>query len=89
MAEADLSRCTFKGANLTHASMWHANLKDASLDGATLEGTDLDFANLDGCTLKGARVKKAIFPLHRISMDEVLDSVKTGARLRMASGGTD
>ena len=89
LADTNLSRCSFNGANLTHASMWHANLKDACLDQATLEGTDLDFANLDGCTVKGARVKKAIFPLNRISLDEILDAVKTGQRLRMISTGHD
>ena len=89
LADTNLSRCTFHGANLSHASFWHANLKDASLDQATLEGTDFDFANLDGCTVKGARVKKAIFPLNRITMDEILDAVRTGQRLRMVSTGHD
>ena len=89
LADTNLTRCSFNGANLTHASMWHANLKDACLDEATLEGTDFDFANLDGCTVKGARVKKAIFPLNRISLDEILDAVKTGQRLRMISTGHD
>lgn len=89
LAESNLTQCSFVGANLSHASMWHANLKDACLDKATLEGTDLDFANLDGCTLKGAWVKKAIFPLARISMDEILDAVKSGQRLRMSSPGHD
>ena len=89
LAESNLSQCNFVGANLSHASMWHANLKDACLDRATMEGTDLDFANLDGCTLKGAWVKKAIFPLARISMDEILEAVKSGQRLRMSSPGHD
>jgi len=86
-AEADLSRATFRKANLAGASLWRANLKDAILDGATLENADLDFSNLDGCTIQGARIRKAIFPLHRISMLEVTNAVRSGSRLRMNPAG--
>ena len=63
--------------------MWHATLKDACLDGANLEEADLDFSNLDGATLKGAKIKKAIFPLKRLSHDDLRDAVRTGRRLQM------
>ncbi len=83
MAEADLSRSSFRQANLSKASLWRANLKDAILDGATLDEADLDFSNLDGCTIGGARIRKAIFPLHVLSMEEVRNAVRSGQRIRM------
>ena len=85
LADANLSRCSFRGADLRSASLWHANLKDAVLDESVLEEADLDFANLDGVTLKAARVRKAIFPQERLSMDSVWSAVRTGHRLEMPS----
>jgi uncharacterized protein YjbI with pentapeptide repeats len=52
-------------------------------DGANLEEADLDFANLDGSTFRDAKVRKAIFPFNRISMDNVQQSVRSGRRIRM------
>lgn len=83
MAEADLSRSTFRKADLSGASLWKANLKDAVLDGATLDDADLDFSNLDGCSLRGARIRKAIFPLHTLSLEDVHNAIRSGQRLRM------
>jgi uncharacterized protein YjbI with pentapeptide repeats len=82
-AEANLSRCTFRGANLTGASFFGASLKDGSLEEANLEDADFDYCNLDGVTFRNAKIKKAIFPLRRISLDDIRDSVKTGKRVRM------
>ncbi|MFZ5479684.1 MAG: pentapeptide repeat-containing protein [Myxococcota bacterium] len=82
-AEANLSRCSFRGANLECASFFGANLKDASLEEANLEDADFDYANLDGVSLKGAKVKKAIFPLRRIPLDDIRESVRSGKRLHM------
>lgn len=83
LGESNLSRATFRGADLYLASMWHSELQDAVFDEANLEEADLDFANLDGCTFKGAKVRKAIFPFSRLSLEKILDSVKTGKKVHM------
>lgn len=83
LADANLARCTFRGADLTSASMWHANLKDAIFDEAVLDSADLDCANIDGCTFRNARIRKTIFPLNRSGMDQVMESVRSGSRVRM------
>ena len=82
-AEANLSRSTFRGCNLTGASFFAAALKDATLDEANLEEADLDYAWLDGVSLKGAKIRKAIFPLKKILLEDVKESVRSGKRLRM------
>lgn len=82
-AEANLSRSTFRGCNLTGASFFAAALKDATLDDANLEEADLDYAWLDGVSLKGAKIRKAIFPLKKIALEDVKESVRSGKRLRM------
>lgn len=82
-AEANLSRCSFRGSTLIGASFFGANLKDASLEDANLEDADFDYANLDGVTFRNAKIKKAIFPLRRIGLDEIRESVRSGKRVRM------
>lgn len=81
--EANLTRCSFRNATLVGASFFGATLKDAVFDGADLEDADLDYAWLDGVSLKDAKVRKAIFPLRRVSMDTIRESVRTGKRLAM------
>jgi uncharacterized protein YjbI with pentapeptide repeats len=82
-AESNLSRCTFKNASLVGASFFGANLKDASLEEANIEDADFDYANLDGVTFRGAKVRKAIFPLRRVSLKDIQESVRTGKRVQM------
>ncbi|MFN7145998.1 MAG: pentapeptide repeat-containing protein [Myxococcota bacterium] len=82
-AEANLARCSFKGATLVGASFFGANLKDASLEEANLEDADFDYANLDGVTFRGAKVRKAIFPLRRVPLKDIQESVRTGKRVQM------
>jgi uncharacterized protein YjbI with pentapeptide repeats len=82
-AEANLSRCSFKGATLVGASFFGANLKDVSLEESNLEDADFDYANLDGVTFRGAKIRKAIFPLRRIPLKEIQESVRTGKRVQM------
>jgi len=82
-AESNLTRCSFRGANLVGASFFGANLKDASLEEATLEDADFDYANLDGVTFRGAKVRKAIFPLRRVALKDIQESVRTGKRIQM------
>jgi uncharacterized protein YjbI with pentapeptide repeats len=81
LGEALLVRANLSGTDLTGASLWHADLKYADLSGANLEDADLDFSNLEGVTLKGARIRKTTFPLRRVTMNDVINSVNTGRRL--------
>ena len=83
LAECNLSRATFRGADLSGASLWHSECREACFDEALLEEADFDFANIDGCTFRGAKVRKAIFPNPRQTLDEVTASVKTGRRVRV------
>ena len=76
-------------ADLSAASLWHSDCKDACFDHCNLEEADLDFTNLDGCTFRGAKVRKAIFPYTRLSLEEVMTSVRTGRKVRMTSRGLD
>ena len=87
LAECNLSRASFRNCGMVAASLWHSECRDACFDGADLEEADLDFTNLDGCTFHRAKVKKAIFPFHRIPLDDILESVRTGTRVRMLSRG--
>jgi len=82
-AEANLSRCSFRGANLEGASFFGAALKDAILEDCNLEDADLDFAWLDGVSLRGSKVRKAIFPLKKVPLEDIRESVRSGKRLRM------
>lgn len=82
-AEANLSKCSFRGANLTGASFFGASLKDAVLDESNLEEADFDYAWLDGVTLRGATIRKAIFPLKKVKLDDIRESVRSGRRLAM------
>ncbi|HNH48360.1 MAG TPA: pentapeptide repeat-containing protein [Myxococcota bacterium] len=82
-AEANLTRCSFRNANLEGASFFGASLKDATLEDCNLEDADLDFAWLDGVSLRGSKVRKAIFPLKKVPLEEIRESVKNGKRLRM------
>jgi uncharacterized protein YjbI with pentapeptide repeats len=86
LAESNLSRASFRGADLMGASLWHSDCKDAVFDGANLEEADLDLANVDGATFRAANVRKAIFTFSRISLEQILQSVRTGRRVRMARG---
>jgi hypothetical protein len=83
LAEANLSRCTFRNARLNGTSFFAANLKDAILEDCDMEEADLDYAWLDGVSLRGAKIKKAIFPYKKVPVSEIKESVKTGKRLRM------
>ncbi len=83
LAECNLSRATFRGADLHSASLWHSECQDAVFDEANLEEADFDFSNLDGCTFRGAKVRKAIFPFTRLPLERILESVRTGKRVRM------
>ena len=87
--EANLTRATFKGAILVGASFFAATLKDASLEDANVEEADFDYANLDGVTFRGAKVRKAIFPLRRLSLKDIQDSVRTGRRVQMEAMALD
>ena len=89
LGESNLSRATFRGADLYLASMWHSELQDAVFDEANLEEADLDFANLDGCTFKGARIRKTIFPTPRLSLHQVQDSLRTGAKVKLEKKSHD
>lgn len=82
-AEANLARCSFRGCNLEGASFFGASLKDALLEECQLEDADLDYAWLDGVSLKGSKVRKAIFPLKKVPLEEIRESVRSGKRLRM------
>lgn len=81
--EANLARCSFKSSNLQGASFFGANLKDASLELANLEDADFDYANLDGVTFLNATTKKAIFPIRRLPLEDIRESVRTGKRVHM------
>jgi uncharacterized protein YjbI with pentapeptide repeats len=83
LADTDLSRCSFRGANLTGTSLWHTVLVGADFSFANLEEADLDMADLEGAVLKGARIKRTILPLRRVRMDRILESVRTGAKIVM------
>lgn len=83
LAEADLSRCSFRGANLSAASFWNANLREATLEDANLEEADFDYANLDGVSFRGAKIRKAIFPLRRVPLKDIQESVRSGRRVQM------
>lgn len=81
--EANLARCSFKGADLEGAVFFGANLKDGSLEEANLEEADFDYANLDGVTFLNAKIKKTVFPLRRLPLDTIKESVRTGKRVHM------
>ena len=66
--------------------MWHSDCKDACFDEASMEEADFDYSNLDGCTFRAAKVKKAIFPFNRLSLEAVMESVRTGRKVRMERG---
>ena len=55
-------------------------------DEANLEEADLDFSELDGASFKGAKIRKAIFPLSRISLEQLQQSVRTGRKVKMERG---
>ncbi len=69
--------------------MWHADCTDCVFDGANLEEADLDFTILDGCTFKGAKIRKAIFPFNRVSLQSLNEAVRSGKRIRMERRGSD
>lgn len=81
--EANCAKASFRGANLTGASFWNANLREATLDGANLEEADFDYCNLDGVSFRDAKIKKAIFPYKRLSVEAIQRSVRTGERVKM------
>jgi uncharacterized protein YjbI with pentapeptide repeats len=88
-AEANLSRCSFRGSNLTGASFFAATLKDATLEDANLEEADFDYANLDGVCFRNAKIRKAVFPLRKLPLEQIRESVRTGARVRMEALALD
>lgn len=83
LGEANLSRATFRNAVLRGTSFFGASLKDATLEDCDLEDADFDYAWLDGVSLRGAKIRKAIFPLRRLSLVEIKESVRSGKRLKM------
>jgi uncharacterized protein YjbI with pentapeptide repeats len=82
-AEATLVRCSFRNANLSGASFFGANLKDGTLDEANLEEADFDYCLLDGVSFRGAKVRKALFPLKKLPLDTIRESIRTGKRVSM------
>jgi len=87
LAECNLSRATFRGADLHSASLWNSECQDAVFDEADLEEADFDLCNLDGCTFRDAKIRKAIFPFRRLPLERVIESVRTGRRVRMSRRG--
>jgi len=83
LAECNLARTTFRRANLESASFWSTDCKDACFDYANLESADFDFSNLDGATLRHAKIRKTVFPLSHVALEDVKRSVSHGTRLRM------
>jgi uncharacterized protein YjbI with pentapeptide repeats len=83
MAECTLVRCTFRGANLSGASLWQADLRDANFTNANLDDADLDMANLEGAILYKAKIRRTLFPMDRLSMERIQDSIRSGRRLVM------
>ncbi len=89
LAECNLSRATFRDCTMVAASLWHSDCRDAVFDRANLEEADLDFANIDGCTFHNAKVKKAIFSFHRVTLESIMESVRTGGMVRMETRGSE
>ena len=89
LAECNLSRATFRRADLAGASLWHSDCKEAVFDEANLEEADFDFANIDGCTFRSAKIKKAIFPNPRQTLDEIMQSVRSGKRVKVEAKHLD
>ncbi len=87
MAECTLSRCTFRSANLSGASMWQADLRDTNFTSANLDDADLDMTNLDGAILYKAKIRRTLFPLDRLPMERIQDSIRSGRRLVMDKEG--
>ena len=48
-----------------------------------LDDADLDMANLDGAVLYKAKIRRTLFPLERLPMDRIQDSIRSGRRLVM------
>lgn len=82
-ADATLTRCSFRNANLTGASFFGANLKDGTLDDANLEEADFDYCFMDGVSFRGAKVRKALFPLKKLPLETIRESIRTGKRVSM------
>ena len=59
------------------------------LEDCLLEDADLDYAWLDGVSLKGSKVRKAIFPLKKVPLEDIRESVRSGKRLRMEPMAVD
>jgi uncharacterized protein YjbI with pentapeptide repeats len=83
LADCVLCRCSFRDADLRGASLWQADLRDANFTSANLDDADLDMANLDGVVLFKAKVRRTIFPLERLPMDRIQDSIRSGRRMMM------
>jgi|OpeIllAssembly_1097287.scaffolds.fasta_scaffold383792_2 uncharacterized protein YjbI with pentapeptide repeats len=81
LAHSDLSHATFRRANLAWASLWGADLTEADFEGACLEDADLDQARLAGASFRGARIRRTLFPLAEVSLEEVQTSVRTGQKI--------
>jgi uncharacterized protein YjbI with pentapeptide repeats len=87
MADCVLCRCSFRGADLRGSSMWQADLRDANFTSANLDDADLDMANLDGVILFKAKIRRTLFPLDRLPMDRIQDSIRSGRRVMMDKEG--
>ena len=48
-----------------------------------LDESDFDYAWLDGVTFRAAKIRKAVFPLKKLSLDSIRESVRTGKRVAM------
>lgn len=81
--EANCQKASFRRAKLVGTSFWNANVREVSFEEADLEEADFDYANLDGSTFRAAKIRKAIFPVKRLSLNAVKASVRTGERVRM------
>ncbi|WP_411081513.1 pentapeptide repeat-containing protein [Streptomyces sp. cmx-18-6] len=71
-AQLRFSRCTFKGADLRHATLDGGSFKFCDLSGADLRGASLRGAVLAGCDLRDADLRDADLT------DAILSSVNTG-----------
>ena len=59
MAETDLRKINFDGANMQFANLEYANLHDASLQDTNIQNANLENANLRGANLSGADLQGA------------------------------
>lgn len=82
-ADCVLTNASFRAANLSQASLWGANCCDVVFDDANLTDCDLDLSELHGASFWGAQLARTLFPLDRVSLDQIHTSVRTGKPIDM------